>query len=151
MSYKAYMPFDYYRVDVWEIPEKGGNKEYKEVFVSRAQAYRNEKPDKPHPAATFIMSLYKGDVIGLKRKDDNNFLEYCCVAGYSTTQNKIDIQPIYASDTIKAWKETTNTKYCSNFWPDDCNGQNYKSINVLFSNYVVFPVKISVDGRIFFR
>jgi CRISPR-associated endonuclease Csn1 len=155
--YKAYMPLDYYRVDIWEIPQRKKSRkdkpsEYHGVFISRAMAYLDEKPDKPHPAARFIMSLYKGDIVQLEARDPNiSFREFACIAGYSATQNKVDIQPLSAAGSIAEWAKNTNKQFVSRFWPEECKGQNFKSINSLFSEFIVKPVKITVDGRIFSR
>ncbi|WP_461252113.1 hypothetical protein, partial [Treponema sp. R8-4-B8] len=55
----------------------------------------------------------------------------------------------YASDTIASWKKDTNINLCSIFWPSNIDGQYYKSINVLFSEYKIKLVKITVDGEQF--
>lgn len=129
--YKAYMPADYYRVDIWEIPQKNKAPRYEGVYISRAMAYLNSNPPKPHPAARFIMSLYKGDVILISGKNKNsNFKEYAQMMGYSTTKNLIDIQPLYSSGSIKEWVQNTHKNLVSNFWPKDCETHNFKSINV---------------------
>ncbi|MCX7656272.1 MAG: type II CRISPR RNA-guided endonuclease Cas9 [Treponemataceae bacterium] len=150
--YKAYMPADYYRVDIWAIPQKNKPPKYEGVYISRAMAYLTIRPPKPHPAARFIMSLHKGDVILITNKNNSGSLkEYALIGGYSTTQNKIDIQPLFASGSIQEWIQNTNPELVSNFWPKDCEKQNYKSINVLFSEYNIRQVKITVDGRVFIR
>jgi 2'-5' RNA ligase len=51
---------------------------------------------------------------------------------------------------MAAWKKDTNIHLTSAFWPD-IDGQNYKSINVLFTEFDVKLVKITVDGRVIFR
>jgi CRISPR-associated endonuclease Csn1 len=152
---KAYMPGDYYRVDIWRIPQPKGKYKYEGVFVSRPQAMRQQlygdgAPllQKPHPAAKFIMSLCKNDVVELS---NNVVQEFCRIAGFSTTNNGIDIRPIYASDTIAAWKKDTNTNLSSAFWPSNIGGQYFKSINTLFNEFAIKPVKITVDGRPIYR
>ena len=148
---KAYMPNDYYRVDVWLIPLKKEQFKYEGVFISRPDAMQKRSNSdntcflkKPHPAAKWIMSLCKNDIITLSI---NGKLEYCRIAGFSTTKNSIDIRPIYASDTIASWIKNTNTNLTSSFWPHDCENQNFKSINMLFSKYQPKIVKSAVDGR----
>ncbi|MCL2042633.1 MAG: type II CRISPR RNA-guided endonuclease Cas9 [Treponema sp.] len=149
---KAYMPDDFYRVDIWRLPEQKGKTKYEGVFVSRPVAMQgheyNEETgflQKPHPAAKLIMSLCKNDVVQLSNKTTQ---EFCRIAGYATTRNKIDIRPIYASDTIAAWKKNTNTNLTSAFWPSDIEGQNFKSINVLFNEFDVKKIKITIDGKL---
>lgn len=157
---KAYMPGDFYRVDIWRIPPAKGAKgkgayKYEGVFISRpeavSQTLRGEDaapPRKPHPAAKLVMQLCKHDIIELAYKEGR---ELCRVTGYSTTQNKIDIQPLYASNTISSWMKDTHTGLTSTFWPYKCEGHYFKSINALFSEYEVRLVKITVDGRLFYR
>jgi hypothetical protein len=113
-------------------------------------AYTKETPAKPHPSAKFVMSLFKGDVIQIKKTDSSDFKEFAKIAGYSTTQNKIDIQSIYSAGNLSEWLSSTNSHLVSTFWPDT-SGQNHKSINSLFSEYEIKLAKITVDGRCFIR
>lgn len=146
---KFYLPYDFYRVDIWILPDK--KKEYKGVFISRAEYYRQDKLaprepiEKPHPAAKFVMTLYKNDIVEISSA---NVKELCRIAGYSTTVNAIDIRPIAATDSIADWLRDTNSELTSLFWPRDCTGQNFKSINMLFNTYAVRLVNVSVDGRL---
>jgi len=148
---KAYMPGDYYRVDIWRIPQQKGKYKYEGVFVSRPEAMRQQlygkdfvSLRKPHPAAKLIMRLCKNDIIALSNETER---ELCRIAGFSTTRNNIDIRPLYASDTIAAWKKETNINLSAAFWPSDVDGQYFKSINMLFNEYKIKLVKITVDGR----
>jgi CRISPR-associated endonuclease Csn1 len=152
---KAYMPGDYYRVDIWRIPQPKGKFKFDGVFVSRPEAMRQQlhgidagSLQKPHPAAKLIMSLCKNDIIALSDEKEE---ELCRIAGFATTRNKIDIRPLYAGNTIASWKKDTNINLCSAFWPSDIEGQYFKSINVLFSEYKIKLVKITVDGRLIYR
>jgi len=152
---KAYMPGDYYKVDIWRIPQPKGKYKYEGVFVSRPEAMRQQLHgdnevylQKPHPAAKLVMSLCKNDIIALSNGTEQ---ELCRIAGFSTTQNKIDIRPLYASDSIAAWKKDTNINICSSFWPSDTEGHYFKSINSLFNEYKIKQVKITVDGRPIYR
>jgi CRISPR-associated endonuclease Csn1 len=152
---KAYMPGDYYRVDIWRIPQQKGKYKYEGVFVSRPEAMRQQlhgddafSLQKPHPAAKLIMSLCKNDIIALSNETEQ---ELCRIAGFSTTNNCIDIRPIYASDTIASWMKDTNINLTSTFWSSNSGSQNFKSINLLFSKYQVKLVKITVDGSIIYR
>ena len=149
------MPGDYYRVDVWKIPQAKGKYKFEGVFVSRPEAMRQKLQGeetaslrKPHPAAKWIMSLCKNDVVKMTNETEQ---EFCRIAGFSTTQNKVDIRPLYASDTIAAWKKETNINLASAFWPMDIEGNYFKSINVLFNEYEIKLVKITVDGRTIYR
>jgi len=153
---KAYMPGDYYRVDIWRIPLPKGKHRYEGVFVSRPEAMRQQlhgdnavSLHKPHSAAKLIISLCKNDIITLSNEEEEQ--ELCRIAGFSTTNNCIDIRPLYASDTIAAWKKNTNINLCSAFWPSNVEGQYFKSINALFNEYKIKLVKITVDGRLIYR
>jgi len=146
---KAYMPGDFYRVDVWKVPAAKGKYKFEGVFISRPEAMKEQLQKRhEHPAAKLIMRLCKSDIILLSNGKEQ---EFCKVAGYSTTQNKIDIQPLYASDSIAAWKKNTNINLTSAFWLSGIEGHNFKSINVLFNDFEVKLVKITVDGRVIFR
>jgi hypothetical protein len=149
------MPGAYYRVDIWKIPQQKGKYKYEGVFISRPEATQQQLKEnndvslqKPHPAAKLIISLCKNDIISLSNKKEQ---EFCRIAGFSRTQNKIDIRPLYASDTIAAWKKNTNIYLCSPFWPSDIEGQYFKSLNALFNEYEVKLVKITMDGKPIFR
>jgi len=153
---KAYMPGDYYEVDVWQVPQTKGKYKYEGIFISRPEAMQQQLlgDDKvlikrhDHPAAKLIMRLCKNDIILLQ---NDNEQEFCRIAGFSTTQNKIDIRPIYASDTIASWKINTNINFSSDFWLSNIEGHNFKSINVLFNEYKIKLVKITVDGKLIYR
>ena len=152
---KAYMPGDYYKVDIWRIPQQKGKCKYEGVFISRPEAVKQSMIDnsavslrKPHPAAKLVMSLCKDDIIVLIKNEER---EFCRIAGFSATRNNIDIRPLYASDTIAAWKKDTHINLCSAFWPSDIERQFFKSINALFNEYEIKLAKITVDGRIIYR
>jgi len=147
---KAYMPGDFYRVDIWKIPQPKGKYKFEGVFISRPEAVRKDVLLKRHEhyAAKLIMRLCKNDIIVLSNETER---EFCRIAGFSTTKNCIDIRPIYASDTIAVWKKSTNINLTSAFWPSDIEGNYYKSINVLFNEYEIKLVKITVDGRVIYR
>lgn len=151
---KAYLPADFYRVDVWAVAEAKRKIRYEGVFISRAEYYSgiaehsSKHIRKPHPAAKWIMTLYKDDVIEVLNSGNK---QLCKIAGYSTTQNKIDIRPIAATDSISGWMTGTMLDLTSPFWPRNCEGHYYKSINAIFSEYEVRKVTISIDGRVISR
>jgi CRISPR-associated endonuclease Csn1 len=147
---KAYMPGDYYRVDVWKILQAKGKYKFEGVFISRPEAMRKDVPLKrhEHDAAKLIIRLCKNDIIVFSNETEQ---EFCRIAGFSTTNNGIDIRPVYASDTIAAWKKDTNINLTSAFWPSNIEGHYFKSINALFNEYEIKLVKITVDGRIIYR
>jgi CRISPR-associated endonuclease Csn1 len=152
---KYYLTEDFHRVDVWRIPAQQGKFKFEGVFVPRSKAadqnpYGNEDDQlqQPHPAAKLVMSLHKNDVIELS---NDNTREFCRIAGLNNSSQRLDIQPIFASDTIAAWFKNTNINLTSSFWPHEAGVQYLKRINVLFSKYQVKLVKITIDGRLFYR
>jgi hypothetical protein len=137
------------------MPPKNGKSKYEGVFILRAEAMQqlanknNTSPlKKPHPAAKLMMSLCKNDIIELS---NGTTRELCRIAGFSTTNNQIDIRPIYASEDIVAWFRDTNTYLVSSFWPRIQKRQYFKSINILFNHYQVRRAIITVDGRLNYR
>ena len=153
---KAYMPGDFYRVDIWRFPLKDKKYKYEGVFISRPEAMRQKLQgedksllQKPHPAAKLIMTLCKNDIISLSNDTSQ---EFCRVAGLNAAHKSIDIRPIYASDTIANWKKDTNSNITSFFWPSEFKGKQFeKAINGLFNTYEIQLEKITVDGRPIYR
>ncbi len=131
-KYKGYAASNYAYVDIWQIPKKRGGKyakgeyEYQGVFVSYYDAmdddiyYRKSNEIKPHPAAKFMMRLFKDDMVEFEG-------EIYKVFGYSASQNKIDIAPQYLS--------LKNRK------------QNFNSINVLMAKGLK-KLHVKIDGTI---
>lgn len=134
--YKAYAPESFVCVDIWQVPKgrrgkwKKGQYEWHGAFWSYAQCRgrtpcKNEgriKGEAIHPAAKFITRLFKNDLVELKNGDKVSIMK---VAGFKTTENKIDLRPQYETDSE----------------------QKYISINVLQSSFVRH-LKVSEDGRI---
>lgn len=141
-------------VSIWSIPSKNGIPIYQGQFVSYQEAYEHESGKlkeypKPHPAAKKIMTLYKDDMIQIYPKDGTNPYRAIC-AGFSATNNKIDIQPTFSAESIERWVEKTNPEIIDDYvrWFNRPGGQNYISINALFKDNDVSVVKVSPDGRI---
>ena len=149
--HKGYENDDFYAVIIWKIPSKRGFT-YKGIFISRSEGYaiieKSVSIDifKPHPAAKKITTLYKNDII----KIDNPSMKksiYARIAGYSTTQNKLDIRPVYASEDSYTWIDNTNEKFLDSYWTKQ-KGHNFKSINALFTETRIKPMKVSPDGKL---
>lgn len=100
-DYKGYSAAGYAYVDIWQIPKKGGKFEYKGMFISFYDAMQkddlNISRPKPHPAAKYIMRLFKDDMVELEG-------EIYKVFGYSASQNKIDIEQQYISQKSRKQK-----------------------------------------------
>jgi len=139
--------------DIWAIPDKKGTFRYEGVFFNRLQWLLLEKNSKPyprpsHPAAKKLMRLFKNDIIALEHSDGP---VYCRIAGFSTTQNKFDIKPIFsATEDVKEWIEGTNTNFVHSYWKPK-RGHYYVSINALFNAFRVHKTTLSILGASRYR
>ena len=77
---------------------------------------------KPHPAASFVARVFKDDLIAI---DSGSSTEFLRVAGFSTTNNKLDVKPPQATDAP----------------------QTYVSINVL-GHQNLRRLHVTPDGRV---
>ena len=139
---------------IWEILQKGKQSIYQGQFISYQEAYNHEtgklkEYPKPHPAARKILTLYKDDVIRLYPNDGSNPY-YAVCSGFSTTQNKVDLQPVQSAESIEKWIERTSPDVIDDYerWFNRPAGHNFFSINSLFHNNRIAVVKVSPDGRI---
>lgn len=134
--YKAYAPESFACVDIWQVPKgkpgkwKKGETVWKGAYWPYAQC-KGEMPDKNqgridglpiHPAAKFITRLFKDDLIELRDGDQTSIMK---VAGFSTTNNKIDLRAQYETE----------------------GNQNYVSINVAKTKFLR-RLTVTEDGRI---
>jgi len=107
--YKAYAPSSFVCVDIWQLPKgkvgqwKTGEYEWHGAYWSYDQC-GGKSPDKNkglikgqpiHPAAKFITRLFKNDLIEIIEGDQTIIMK---VAGFSTTNNKIDLRPQYHTE-----------------------------------------------------
>ena len=144
---KGYALDDYAYVDIWMRPTKENSKPlYEGVFVSRleaAQIARGLKEHRrPHPAAKKLMRLYKQDTIAIK---ENDGWKYYKVSGYSATDGRIDILPIWQSDG--EWSQKTNPQSITGNYPE-IKSRNYRSINSIWQQYTVKKVTVHYDGTL---
>ncbi len=143
---KAYAPADFLFVDIWRIPA-GNRFEFRGIFVSRFESfsYRKEQT-KPHPAAKFMCRLFKNDTLRIHSHSASVF--YVRVAGFATTQQKIDIRPLSAAAPIPEWSSGVTPIFTELFWNEKKSPQNHTAINSIFSaNHDVRKVYISPDGK----
>jgi len=102
--YKAYVPDSYVCCDIWALPKgkPGRWQKGKELWQGQFWNYaecaagvpdKNKK--KPHPAARFVMRLFKDDMVSFFENGQEQTMR---VAGFSTTNNKLDIKPHNLSD-----------------------------------------------------
>lgn len=97
--YKGYKPDSYVCCDIWRLPSgktgqwKKDAFDWQGVFWSYAETVQG-MPDKasrkPHPAAKFVMRLFKDDVVSYKDDGSNVIMR---VVGFSTTNNILDLRP----------------------------------------------------------
>lgn len=127
--YKGYALANYAYCDVWQIHHKQDSSSgrwsyrYQGCFVPFAKVKKYAKAPKrpespsgrPYAAAKRIMRLYKNDTVELidQGTGESHFMR---VAGYSTTQNKLDLQLNLAAVSA---------------------GRNYVSINQVFHKWQV--------------
>lgn len=130
--HKAYAPSSFVCCDIWAIPGNGkGNNPQKTKFEGRFWAYTDCTADgvpdaihrRPHPAARHLMRLFKDDMVAIFK---GNRPEIMCVAGFSTTNNKLDLRPQWESDSK----------------------QKFFSINTL-GNQGLHQIHVTPDGRVF--
>ncbi|MBT3333622.1 MAG: hypothetical protein HN394_19135, partial [Rhodospirillaceae bacterium] len=111
--YKGYAPDSYVCCDIWRIPKGRPGKWAKDAFTWEGQfwAYSetigcapDNPPDKeakrPHPAAKFIMRVFKDDLITY---DDGGQAPIMRVTGFSTTNNRLDLKPQHATDAPRKY------------------------------------------------
>lgn len=144
-------------VSVWSIPRKGKSPVFQGRFVSYQEAYEHatgklKEYSKPHPAARKLMTLYKDDLIRVEPKK-GKVSYYALCSSFSTTNNKIDLRPMFAAEKIDSWIENTNPQLIPDLsvWFDKKGSQSYVSINALFKENNVSVVKVSPDGRVEYR
>lgn len=138
---------------IWRTP--GKSPKYLGQFISYKQAYdiaqgkQLPRLKELHPASKRIMTLYKKDIIRITPKDGPPYLAK--IAGYATTHNQIDLQPIYAASSITDWTTSTNVSVIPDYktWSiAQTDDHNFKSINVLFGENTIELIKIDPIGRI---
>lgn len=108
--FKAYTPSSFVCVDIWQVPKgkpgnwKAGQYNWVGVFWSYAQC-RGKAPNKNnglisgkpiHPAAKHMTRLFKDDLVSLGEENNERIMR---VAGFSTTNNIIDLRPQFQSDS----------------------------------------------------
>lgn len=135
---------------IWEEPpqKEGGKAKYKGQFVRYDQVSSDGKlPGRSadiHPAAKKVCVLYKDDCIGFSLK---GVWRKGRVTGFDTSKNRIDIQSIYAVESLRSWHINTEDTLLEPEW-SLADGHNYISINVLFGELGAYRMTVSPIGRI---
>lgn len=129
--YKWYEPDSYICCDIWRCPRgkpgrwKPGAYEWRGEYwlpSETADGVPAAEIRKPHPAAKHVARLYKYDLVAF---DDGTETRIMRVAGFSTTDNRLDLRPHNLSD------------------PD----RKYLSINVVAKSGLR-KLHVSPDGRV---
>ena len=146
-------PEDYFAAIIWEIP--GEKKTYKAQYIRRDHVTKNSNnqtvikkeiiDNKPHPAAKEICIVHKDDYLEFT---ENGKLLKCRIAGFSATNNCLDIRPIYAVNDCADWICSTNENMLEKGWKVQ-KGQNFISVNILFGVKNAKPITVNPIGRVF--
>lgn len=142
-------PEDYLAVIIWEIPPQKAGKppKYEGQFLRRTNV--NAKGElllkKPHAAAKQICRLYKNDYIEFSQ---DGIWKKACVAGYSATQNKLDIRPVCAANDTASWVIATTAHMQEPGWKPQ-SGHYYVSINKMFGELAARKITVSPIGQVF--
>ena len=70
------------------------------------------------------------------------------MAGFSATQNKLDIRPIYSVTDCKDWIIATDENQLEGCWKLQ-KAQNWLSVNVLFGEKGARFITVNPIGRVF--
>ena len=146
-------PEDYFAAIIWEIP--GEKKTYKAQYIRRDHVTKNSDnqtvikkeiiDNKPHPAAKEICIVHKDDYLEFT---ENGKLLKCRIAGFSATNNCLDIRPIYAVNNCADWIYSTNENMLEKGWKVQ-KGHNFISVNILFGVKNAKPITVNPIGRVF--
>jgi CRISPR-associated endonuclease Csn1 len=143
---RYYNPEDYFAALVWEIPpaKTGAKPKYEAQYVRRTEIDKNEKPTekRPHPAARKVCVLCKDDYIEFT---ENGICKKARIMGFSATDNRIDVRPIFATEDARSWIIATAEQVLEKGWKS-VEGQNYISVNVLFGDYATHKIRVSPIG-----
>ncbi len=108
--YKAYAPDSYVCCDIWRVPKgrpgkwRRGKFEWVGAYWSYAETIGgvpDKTAKKPQPAARFITRLFKDDMIAYEEGGETRIMR---VAGFSTTNNKLNVKPHHLADAPKTYK-----------------------------------------------
>lgn len=143
-------PEDYLAAVIWEVPPKKGKTTptYTATFVRRDQIAANgqiEDLEKPDSAAKKLGIIYKNDCLEFA---ENGMWYKCRVAGFSATNNKIDIRPIFSTTDCTDWLISTADVMTEPSWKMK-SGNNFISINVLFGERNARFITVNPIGKVF--
>ena len=149
-------PEDYFAAIIWQIPPKkeGAKPTFEAQYIRRTEVGKDNRPKaavieawkkQHHPAAKNLGILHKNDY--LEFCDGGKWYK-CRVAGFSATQNKLDIRPIYSVTDCKDWIIATDENQLEECWKLQ-KAQNWLSVNVLFGEKEARFITVNPIGRVF--
>ncbi|MBL6954178.1 MAG: hypothetical protein ISR50_16180 [Alphaproteobacteria bacterium] len=107
--YKGYALGSYACCDIWRVPKgqaggwQAGQFKWQGVFwsyVETGAGAPDKAAKKPHPAAKFIMRLFKNDMVAFTEQGQERIMR---VAGFSTTDNRLDLKPQELTDAPRRY------------------------------------------------
>ena len=105
--YKGYKADSYVCCDIWRLPKgkrgkwKKGEFQWQGVFwtyVETASGVPEPGAKKPYHVARFVTRLFKNDLVAY---EDGGVTRVTKVAGFSTTNNKLDLKPHNIADSAR--------------------------------------------------
>ncbi len=89
--------------------------------------------------------LHKDDYLEFT---DEGKLYLCRIAGYSATNQCIDVKPIYAVKDCFDWINSTNEAMLTGYWKAS-TGHNFVATNILFSKLQAHIITVSPIGKVY--
>lgn len=147
-------PEDYFAAIIWELP--GEKKTYKAQYIRRNEVEKDSngmnivrkqviEKGKPHPAAKYICLLHKDDYLEFT---DGGKMHLCRIAGFSATQNKVTITPIYSVSSTQDWILSTSDNMLEGYWKP-ISGKIDREVTVLFDKLKAKPITVSPIGKVY--
>lgn len=143
---------DFFEAIIWEIPAKSGKKpSYKASYILRTDinsdgTIKNLEKFRPAPDAKQICIVHKKDYLEFF---ENEKWHKCVVVGFSATDNKLVIRPIYAVNGAFDWIASTRDEMLDSCWKQTSSSQNFVSVNVLFGEKQARFITVNPIGKVF--
>jgi CRISPR-associated endonuclease Csn1 len=145
---RYYNPEDYFCAVIWKMPPKKQDQKptHQAQYIRRTEVDKTGKPVKikPHPAAKEICVLFKDDYIEFLKDGE---WKKARIAGYSATDNKLDIRPIFATDDVLNWIIATSCQALEKGWNPKKN-HYYISVNKIFGEWQAHKITVSPIGEV---
>ena len=140
---------DYFASQVFRLPPKkaGGKTSYQAVYIRRTDFDREGKPriTPPEAGAVAVSPLiHKGDYLEFTHEGK---MYKGLVKGYSATQNKLNVLPIFTTTDCKDWLVSTAERMSEPCWKEN-TGANYISVNVLFGEMKAHVITVNPLGKV---